>query len=236
MSTSRAGHWRAVPGSADLCASRASPMGTVPRAPAWGLPMEITPPGRHCHRGRQRLRQDRRVGALLVGRHGAYTGAVRWAARRCATSGAKLGTHRHLGGPCGLPVSRHRARQSAHRKPPCHRRCAVGGARGQRLRWGLPARAARTRHHLSVRASNLSGGQRQRLALARALLHESPVYIFDEAASNVDVESEDVVMGVVRGLARDRTVMRHLASACQRARGGPDRGARRRLRGRAGHP
>ena len=40
---------------------------------------------------------------------------------------------------------------------------------------------------LQERASNLSGGQRQRLALARAILHNSPIYIFDEAASNVDV-------------------------------------------------
>ena len=43
---------------------------------------------------------------------------------------------------------------------------------------------------LTEKASNLSGGQRQRLALARALLHDSPVYIFDEAASNIDVESD----------------------------------------------
>ena len=41
---------------------------------------------------------------------------------------------------------------------------------------------------LSERGENLSGGQRQRLALARALLHDSPVYIFDEATSNIDVE------------------------------------------------
>ncbi len=54
---------------------------------------------------------------------------------------------------------------------------------------------------LAERASNLSGGQRQRLAIARALLHDTPVYIFDEAASNVDVESEDAIMDAVRGLA-----------------------------------
>ena len=54
---------------------------------------------------------------------------------------------------------------------------------------------------LQERASNLSGGQRQRLALARALLHDTPVYLFDEATSNVDVESEDAIMGVVRELA-----------------------------------
>ena len=63
---------------------------------------------------------------------------------------------------------------------------------------------------LAEQASNLSGGQRQRLALARALLHDSRVYIFDEAASNVDVESEDAIMAAITELARaraDRTVI-----------------------------
>lgn len=70
---------------------------------------------------------------------------------------------------------------------------------------------------LTEQASNLSGGQRQRLALARALLHDSRVYIFDEAASNVDVESEDAIMAVIAGLARDRTVLlisHRLSSVC----------------------
>ncbi len=60
---------------------------------------------------------------------------------------------------------------------------------------------------LLERAENLSGGQCQRLALARALLHDSPVYIFDEAASNIDVESEELIMDVIRGLARTKTVL-----------------------------
>ncbi len=55
--------------------------------------------------------------------------------------------------------------------------------------------------------SNLSGGQRQRLALARALLHDSPVYIFDEATSNIDVESENDIMDQIQELAKGRTVI-----------------------------
>lgn len=60
---------------------------------------------------------------------------------------------------------------------------------------------------LSERAGNLSGGQRQRLALARAVLHDSPVYIFDEATSNVDVESENDIMEQIYKLAKTKTVI-----------------------------
>ena len=60
---------------------------------------------------------------------------------------------------------------------------------------------------LAEKASNLSGGQCQRLALARALLHDSPVYLFDEATSNIDVESENDIMDRIRALARTKTVI-----------------------------
>ena len=60
---------------------------------------------------------------------------------------------------------------------------------------------------LAEKGSNFSGGQCQRLALARALLHDSPVYIFDEATSNIDVESENDIMGEIHRLAKTKTVI-----------------------------
>ncbi|MBQ8230447.1 MAG: ABC transporter ATP-binding protein/permease [Lachnospiraceae bacterium] len=60
---------------------------------------------------------------------------------------------------------------------------------------------------LLEKGSNLSGGQCQRLALARALLHNSPVYIFDEATSNIDVESENDIMQTIHELAGEKTVI-----------------------------
>lgn len=60
---------------------------------------------------------------------------------------------------------------------------------------------------LEERGANLSGGQCQRLSLARALLHDTPVYIFDEAASNIDVESEEQIMEVIRRLSEHHAVL-----------------------------
>ncbi len=60
---------------------------------------------------------------------------------------------------------------------------------------------------LEGEGANLSGGQRQRLALARALLHDTPIFILDEATSNIDVESEEAIMAVVARLSRDHAVV-----------------------------
>lgn len=77
-------------------------------------------------------------------------------------------------------------------------RCRVDGF--VRASGGLDAEVAEE-------GRNLSGGQRQRLALARALLHDTPVYVFDEATSNVDAESERAIIKVIHELARTKTVI-----------------------------
>ena len=60
---------------------------------------------------------------------------------------------------------------------------------------------------IKEKGSNLSGGQCQRLALARALLHDSQVYIFDEATSNIDIESEELIMSVIHELSKTKTII-----------------------------
>lgn len=60
---------------------------------------------------------------------------------------------------------------------------------------------------LFSRGSNLSGGQIQRLALARALLHQADCYIFDEATSNIDVESEEIILQLIQRLKAEKTII-----------------------------
>lgn len=60
---------------------------------------------------------------------------------------------------------------------------------------------------LNQQGSNFSGGQRQRLAIARALLHNTPIYVFDEVTSNIDAESENDIMTVIQNMAKIKTVI-----------------------------
>lgn len=60
---------------------------------------------------------------------------------------------------------------------------------------------------LLEKASNLSGGQQQRLAIARAMMVDAPIYIFDEATSNIDIESETMIMDVIHELAKTKTII-----------------------------
>lgn len=60
---------------------------------------------------------------------------------------------------------------------------------------------------LNQQGSNFSGGQRQRLAIARALMHNTPIYIFDEVTSNIDAESENDIMAVIHNMAKNKTII-----------------------------
>lgn len=60
---------------------------------------------------------------------------------------------------------------------------------------------------IAEKGGNLSGGQCQRLALARALLYDSDIYIFDEATSNIDIDSENDIMEEIKTLAKEKTVI-----------------------------
>ena len=73
--------------------------------------------------------------------------------------------------------------------------------------WGFLSAQHGLATALAEKGANLSGGQCQRLAIARALLHDTPVYIFDEATSNIDAESEEMIMDVIHELAKRKTVI-----------------------------
>ncbi len=60
---------------------------------------------------------------------------------------------------------------------------------------------------IAEKGDNLSGGQCQRLCIARAILHDSEMYIFDEATSNIDAESEGMIMDAIHELAKTKTVL-----------------------------
>ena len=91
-------------------------------------------------------------------------------------------------------------------KPDANRQEMIAVLRKVNL-WGFLEAQEGLDTKIQEKGSNFSGGQCQRLALARALLHDTPVYIFDEATSNIDVESEEMIMEVIRELAKTRTVL-----------------------------
>lgn len=91
-------------------------------------------------------------------------------------------------------------------KPDANRKEMIAVLRKVNL-WGFLEAQEGLDTKIQEKGSNFSGGQCQRLALARALLHDTPVYIFDEATSNIDVESEEMIMEVIRELAKTRTVL-----------------------------
>ena len=103
----------------------------------------------------------------------------------------------------GSPGASKEALWDALRKVSLHGFVMAGGGLDMPLREG---------------GSNLSGGQRQRLSLARALLHDVDIYIFDEATSNIDTESEECVMETLRKLPEsNKTVIlitHRMALAC----------------------
>ena len=56
-------------------------------------------------------------------------------------------------------------------------------------------------------ANNISGGQKQRLALAIALVSDKDIYVFDEATSNIDIDSESIIMNNIKTLSGNRSVI-----------------------------
>ena len=73
--------------------------------------------------------------------------------------------------------------------------------------WGFLQQENGLDTELAEQGSNFSGGQCQRLGIARALLADAPIYIFDEATSNIDLESEALIMEVIHELAKTKTVI-----------------------------
>ena len=73
--------------------------------------------------------------------------------------------------------------------------------------WNFLSAENGLRTQILEKGSNFSGGQCQRLELARALLHDTPIYIFDEATSNIDAESEEMIMNVIKELDGTKTII-----------------------------
>ena len=86
------------------------------------------------------------------------------------------------------------------------------------------------------RGYRFSGGEKQRMAIARTILRNPPVLVFDEATSSLDTQTEAAVQAELERLAEGRTTDHDRPPAVDRARRRPDRRARPRRDRRAGHP
>lgn len=73
--------------------------------------------------------------------------------------------------------------------------------------WDIFKNAEGLETELKSQGKNLSGGQTQRVSIARALLYDAEIYIFDEATSNIDVESEEIILDIIYKLAKTKTVI-----------------------------
>jgi len=111
------------------------------------------------------------------------------------------------------------ANNIAYGRPGAHADQIEGAPRGARAHEFVAAMPLGYRTRIGERGQRLSGGQRQRLAIARAILKNSPMLILDEATSALDSESELLVQDALTNLMRDRTsfVIAHRLSTVQRA-------------------
>ncbi|MDR0381439.1 MAG: ABC transporter ATP-binding protein/permease [Oscillospiraceae bacterium] len=147
------------------------------------------------------------VAALLSGRRGGYTGRIdvggtelRALARESLPRRVTLVTHEDFVFAGTVADNLRMARPDASDE-------ALTAALRQAQIWDFLEDKGGLSMDLAARGANLSGGQRQRLCLARALLRDSDVYLFDEATSNIDAESDEAVMAAVRALARTKAVL-----------------------------
>ncbi len=159
------------------------------------------------------------LAGILSGTNARYAGEVASATSICAISRPNR---------CARLSRRCRFRATCSRERFARTCCLPSPTRATRSLWealakcrlaGFVRESGGLDMEIAAEGANLSGGQRQRLAFARALLHDSPIYIFDEATSNIDAESEAAIISAARELAGRHTVIMisHRLSAIEQA-------------------